>query len=366
MLRVSSRRWLILTDRHNHIGKQSVSGLERINIKELVGENEFDFRQLITNMLDEVHLWKVVRDAAGEILTWRLVDLNPAAQQSWGKKAEDVIGKTTEEIFSTDAKELFAPIVKKIFQDRAAHTWQHYFADLGQHLLMTSYPVGEYFISTGKDISELINAREEAERAREREQLSAASVANTLDQVIKTLSNVLEARDPYTADHDKRVTRVAVMIGEKLELEEFQLRGLGVASALHDIGKIQIPAEILCKPTKLTDAEYQMIREHPTIGADFTRNLDFDWPIADIIEQHHERFDGSGYPNQLSGQSILIEARIIGVADTLQAMATHRPYRSALGIDAAVKEIADGAGTRYDPEVATACLQLIESGELVL
>jgi putative nucleotidyltransferase with HDIG domain len=191
-------------------------------------------------------------------------------------------------------------------------------------------------------------------------------VQNTLHQVIETLSNVLEARDPYTANHDKRVTKIAVAIAEKLGLDSFRVDGLRVAAAIHDIGKIQVPAEILCKPSKLTKAEFEIIKEHPRIGADFTRNLDFDWPIADIIEQHHERFDGSGYPYQLKGENILLEARILGVADTLEAMSSHRPYRTGLGIQAAVAEIQDGAGTRYDPAVAAACLQLLEGGELEL
>lgn len=332
----------------------------------LPGNTESSYRNLFHNMLDEVHVWKVVRDDKGQIETWRLMDINPAAERSWGMKVEEVVGKTTEEIFSPQAKELFTGVVNKIFRERASHTWEEYFPDLGQHLLMTSYPFGEYFISTGKNISDMKDAQAQTERARQGELKSLAAVENTLHQVIETLSNVLEARDPYTANHDKRVNKIAVAIAEKLGVDSFRVDGLRVAAAIHDIGKIQVPAEILCKPSKLTKAEFEIIKEHPRIGADFTRNLDFDWPIADIIEQHHERFDGSGYPYQLKGENILLEARILAVADTLEAMSSHRPYRTGLGIEAAAGEIRDGAGTRYDPAVAAACLQLLKDGELEL
>lgn len=199
------------------------------------------------------------------------------------------------------------------------------------------------------------------------EQIKATNAfKETLKKTVYALSAVLEARDPYTAGHEHEVARIAGLIGREMELTSDQLEGLELAATVHDVGKIRVPAEILSKPAKLTDAEYEIIKEHSLVGASFLRGIDFEWPIADIVEQHHERFDGSGYPHGIAGEDILLEARIIGVADTLEAMASHRPYRAGLGIEKASEEIRTGAGTRYDPAVAAVCLNLIESGKLVL
>lgn len=192
------------------------------------------------------------------------------------------------------------------------------------------------------------------------------NLTGTLKNTIYVLSSVLEARDPYTAGHEKRVAELAVKIGRRMGLDQNRLDGLELAALIHDIGKIQVPAEILAKPSRLSHAEYEIIKLHPEVGAGFIRGLTFDWPIADIVEQHHERYDGSGYPKGLAGEHIIQEARIIAVADTLEAMASHRPYRPGLGLDRAAEEIRSGAGTRYDPVVARTCLSLIESGEIVL
>lgn len=193
---------------------------------------------------------------------------------------------------------------------------------------------------------------------------AAIAVSDALAKAISVLSSALEARDPYTAGHERQVANIALQIGKKLGLSQDQLTGLELAATVHDVGKINVPAEILSKPTKLTKEEFALIKVHPTVGADLLSDIQFEWPIADAIRQHHERLDGSGYPDGLSGDSIILEARIIAVADTLEAMASHRPYRPGLGIEKAANEIQEGAGKRYDPEVASACLELIQSGEI--
>lgn len=191
-----------------------------------------------------------------------------------------------------------------------------------------------------------------------------AALSETLKKTIYALSSVLEARDPYTAGHEERVAAIAVKIAKHMGLDEQRVNGLELAAIIHDIGKIKIPTEILSKPSRLSKAEFEIIKTHPEAGANFIRNIDFEWPIADIVEQHHERIDGSGYPKGLVGTEILLEARILGVADTLEAAASHRPYRAGLGIESAVDIIKDGAGTHYDPDVVKACLELIEKGEI--
>lgn len=193
---------------------------------------------------------------------------------------------------------------------------------------------------------------------------TAASVSAALQKTVHVLSAALEARDPYTAGHEQRVAEVSELIGRKMGLDKHRLEGLQLAATIHDVGKIRVPAEILSKPTRLTPAEFELIKEHSAVGANLITGIDFEWPISDIVRQHHERLDGTGYPDGLAGEDILIEARILGVADTLEAMSNHRPYRPGLGIKAAASEIRRGAGTRYDPAVAKACLALVKSGEI--
>lgn len=194
------------------------------------------------------------------------------------------------------------------------------------------------------------------------EKSASAAVSNALRKTVTVLSAALEARDPYTAGHEERVAEIAVAIGRQMGLDPHRMTGLELAATVHDVGKIQVPAEILSKPTRLSNAEFELIKMHPTTGAELLKEVEFEWPIADIILQHHERFDGSGYPSGIAGENILLEARILAVADTFEAMASHRPYRAGLGIEAAAAEIREGAGSRYDPDVANACLTLIERG----
>lgn len=193
---------------------------------------------------------------------------------------------------------------------------------------------------------------------------STALVKQALNKTIAVLSAALEARDPYTVGHEKSVARISALISESMGFSEDWREGLFLAATVHDIGKINLPAEILSKPTKLTAPEYELIKGHSQVGADILSGVEFDRPISNMILQHHERFDGSGYPLGLSGQEILMEARILAVADTIDAMSSHRPYRPSLGLAAAMAEIEDGAGVRYDPDVARAAVSLYESGKL--
>jgi HD-GYP domain-containing protein (c-di-GMP phosphodiesterase class II) len=175
---------------------------------------------------------------------------------------------------------------------------------------------------------------------------------------VNVAATLSEMRDPYTAGHERRVAEIAVAIGAALGLDARRQEGLRVAGYLHDVGKISIPAEILAKPGKLTKIEYQLIQAHPQAGHDVLKDVNFPWPVAQVALQHHERIDGTGYPQGLKGDQILIEARIMAVADVVEAMATHRPYRPGLGIDRALAEIERGRGSAYDTGVADACLRL--------
>jgi PAS domain S-box-containing protein len=180
----------------------------------------------------------------------------------------------------------------------------------------------------------------------------------SMEDTIKTMSLVVEARDPYTAGHQQKVARLASAIAEKLNLSEEQIKGIQMAGAIHDIGKIYVPADILSKPGTLSSIEMQLIRTHSQAGYDIMKGVNFPWPVARIILEHHERMDGSGYPNGQSNNDILLEARIIAVADVVDAMASHRPYRPALGLQNALEEIEKDKGLLYDTDAVDACLKL--------
>jgi response regulator RpfG family c-di-GMP phosphodiesterase len=182
----------------------------------------------------------------------------------------------------------------------------------------------------------------------------------TLISIVDVVASMVEKRDPYTAGHEQRVTSLVLAIARELELDEERYEGLGLSAAIHDLGKVAIPSEILAKPGKLTSIEYQLIQTHAQIGYDILTEgtAAFPWPIKTIVHQHHERINGSGYPLGLSGHDLLIESRILSVADVVEAMASHRPYRPALGIEVALQEISKYQGTLYDADVVTACLSL--------
>ncbi len=203
----------------------------------------------------------------------------------------------------------------------------------------------------------------ERKRAEEALQRSYHQLRESLITTVNTLASTVEMRDPYTAGHQRRVTVLACAIAGEMGLAEEQFDGLRLAGLVHDIGKITVPAEILNKPGRISEIEFNIIKTHPQAGYNLLKEIAFPWPVAQIVLQHHERLDGSGYPQGLKDSGIMLEARILAVADVVEAMASHRPYRPALGIEAALEEITKNKGALYDPEVASVCQRLfIEKG----
>ncbi len=178
------------------------------------------------------------------------------------------------------------------------------------------------------------------------------------------LSSAVEKRDPYTAGHQERVMQLSCAIAREMKLTDKQIGGIRMAAVIHDIGKLNIPIDYLTKPTKLSEAEMSVIKAHPKEGYEILQGIQFPWPIAEIVLQHHERLDGSGYPNGLSGEKILLEAKIIAVADVIEAMATNRPYRPMLGMEKALHEITSKKGTIFDPAVVDACVTILKRDKL--
>ncbi len=199
----------------------------------------------------------------------------------------------------------------------------------------------------------------ERNRAEQRLQHSLEKLRRAMEGIVQAMAVTVEKRDPYTAGHQRRVANLACAIAKEMGLSADQIDGIRMAGLIHDLGKIAVPAEILSKPTRLTDIEFSLIKTHAQAGYEMLDTIDFPWPIAQMVRQHHERMDGSGYPKGLSGEDILLEARILGVADVVEAIASHRPYRPARGIDKALDEISQNKGTLYDPEVVNACLKVL-------
>jgi PAS domain S-box-containing protein/putative nucleotidyltransferase with HDIG domain len=212
----------------------------------------------------------------------------------------------------------------------------------------------------GKPVSILAEARDITERKQAEEKLgkSYESLKKTLNDAINTMVKIVEIRDPYTAGHQQKVADLATAIAGEMKLEYTRIDNLRMAAVVHDIGKMYVPADILSRPGKLTEIEFSLIKTHAQGGHDIVKGMDFPSVIAQTVLQHHERLDGSGYPRQLKGGDTLLEARILAVADVVEAMASHRPYRPALGIDKALEEISKNRGRLYDPVVADACAKL--------
>ncbi len=195
-------------------------------------------------------------------------------------------------------------------------------------------------------------------RARTEHHQSAERLRRGMESTIEALAGTLELRDAYTAGHQRRVAELAAEIARELGVSEGEVHGIHLAATVHDLGKIQVPAEILTKPTRLTNLEFEFVKTHAQAGYDLLKDIDFPWPIAQLVYQHHERLDGSGYPRGLRSEDILIGAKILAVADTIEAMSSHRPYRAGLGIETSLAEITKNHDKLYDAAVVNACVKL--------
>ena len=223
--------------------------------------------------------------------------------------------------------------------------------------------IGEVIKENGRPVGVQVIAQDITERKKAEEQAASSTrqLLKALEDMVEALAMMVESRDPYTAGHQRRVAQIACGIAADMGLAEDQLVGIRLAGLIHDVGKIRVPSEILTNPDGLTEAEMRIVRTHPMVGYEILKNIDFPWPIAQAVLQHHERLDGSGYPSGLSEEEIITEARILAVADVVEAMASHRPYRAGLGIDAALDEIECNRGRLYDSAAVDGCVRLFKT-----
>ncbi len=319
-----------------------------------VTESEKRFRSLSETAPDIIYLV----DTSGAFTY-----VNPAWEKILGHRVEDVLGRHVADFVRKEDLPLYIDMLKYV--RGKAGTIQggigvllhkdgsdRFFSISGApHLDAEGRVIG--VVGTLKDVTDL--KLYEAKIQSSYEQLK-----NAMDSTIKAISKIVESRDPFTSGHQERVARLATAIAEEMGLSGELIESIHIAATLHDVGKINVPADILSKPGKLSPIEIRMIRIHPEVGYDILKSIQFPYPISQIVVQHHERMDGSGYPAGMRGQNILLEARILAVADVVESMASHRPYRPAFGIEKALEEISDQRGSIYDETVVDACLKLFK------
>jgi PAS domain S-box-containing protein len=354
MRRNGERVWVAWTNKAIRDGNGKVIEIlcignditERRRLEILLSESEERYRRLFETASDAIVL---LEKSEGNI-----THANPATEKMLGYSLKESIGKKLQDIgvlldmsdFQTTMQNLNVNGIIN-YNDVPIKTKS------GQYIDTDIYLVDRARLAQCniRDVSE--RKRAEEERAQSFERMRKA-----LRATVQAISITVEMKDPYTSGHQRRVADLARAIAAEMGLSADRQDFIHTVSSIHDIGKIAIPTEILSKPTKLIDLEFNLIKTHSQSGYDILKDIEFPWPVADVVLQHHERMNGSGYPQGLKGDNILLEARILAIADVVEAIAFHRPYRPAIGINLALEEISRHKGTLYDANVVDACLKL--------
>ena len=330
---------------------------QRKRTEQALREGEERFRSMLEQNISAVFVIEggkltYANRRAGEVLGY-------AQEELIGKSVFDLVVEADRPAIAEASRLLMSGELKTVEQEFKTLRGDGTVTDVGSHAVAAKLQGKRVILGIAQDIGERKKAQAEIARY-------IARLETTMESTLQAVSSMVELRDPYTAGHERRVGELAAAIGLEMNLPADRLKGLRLAGLVHDIGKISVPAEILSKPSRLTETEFELIKGHCQSGYDVLKGVDFPWPVAQIILQHHERIDGSGYPMRLKADEILLEARIMAVADVVEAMSSHRPYRPGLGLDAALDEIAKNSGRVFDAQVAEACLRLFREKNYTL
>ncbi|HJX68893.1 MAG TPA: HD domain-containing phosphohydrolase, partial [Dehalococcoidia bacterium] len=338
---------------------------ERKQAEEAIRKSERRYRLLADNSTDVI--WTTD-------MNLKTTYVSPSVERIRGYSVEEAMQATVEEAYTPASATIILGIVKAMASKKEG--WQNgstKVIDLEMKCkdgstIWTETTISLVHTSDGQPDCILGVTRDITQRKQAEGQLqqSYRSVQKVLEGTIQAITMMVETRDRYTAGHQQRATQLACAIAQELGLSNKQIQTIRMAGLLHDLGKIFIPIEILSKPGQLNEMEFAIIKTHPRAGYDILKNIEFPWPIADIVLQHHERMNGSGYPSGLRGEEIFIEARILAVSDVVEAMSSHRPYRPAISVEAALKEIVQNKDILYDSDVVNACLRIFWEKHLFL
>ena len=333
--------------------KQAAIALQRKNAEEALHQSQQEFISIFRDNPEAI----VYVDEKGDIL-----DINLRFSKLFGYSLKEIKGKNINSGIIHPPEKIEEG---EDLDNKAISKGYINFETIRRKKDGTLFPVslsGSPVIVDGKSRGIIGMILDITKRKKTEEQLkeSFKKLQKALENSIEAISLVTEARDAYTAGHQRKVSKLAVALAEEMGFPKDRVKGIKIAALIHDVGKINLPAEILSKPGKLSEMEFSLIKNHSKIGYDILKKIDFPWPIAEIILQHHEKINGLGYPGGLKGDEILLEAKIICVADVVEAMSSHRPYRPALGIEKALEEISQNKGILYDPEVVDTCLKLFK------
>lgn len=318
--------------------------------------------QGLSALLKSSPLGIIAIDLDGKIQFW-----NKAAEESTGYREEEVIGRSIM-VLSTDAGEAYEALRRQTLLKQVFTSMPLKATRRDGSAICVSYSAAPLFDSENSIIGTVAILYDITEKMTLETALkgSLEKMKRVVDETVHALATAIEKRDPYTAGHQQRVAQLAHAIAVEMgDFDDDRVKGVQTAGMIHDIGKLYIPNEILSKPGQLTDLEFGLIKTHPQAGYEILQEIEFPWPIALAVQQHHERMDGSGYPAGLIGDDILLEARIVGVADVVEAMSSHRPYRPGKGAECALQEIERGRGSAYDSRIVDACLTVFKNGYLL-
>jgi PAS domain S-box-containing protein len=348
---------------HDYIMKDKLSRLVPVIERELRETLVRRERRQAEDLLKESgRKWQTTFDAINDSvclldLQGKILQCNQATARFLNMPLREIIGRHCFELVHKSAEPIEDCPVMRTRKTRRREELLQFLNE--RWIFVTVDPI---FDEAGQLTGAVHIISDVTEKKRSEDQLknSLESLRRAMNGIIEVIAATVETRDPYTAGHQRRVADLARAIAREMGLPENRIDGIGMAGMVHDLGKISVPAEILSKPTKLTAVEFALIKVHPEVGYAILKDIEFPWPVAQIVFQHHERINGAGYPRGLKGEEILLEAKILAVADVVEAIASHRPYRPAHGMEVALEEISSQKGILYDPEVVEACLKLFK------